>query len=47
MSTKTVTIRIRRETYDDLSKQGTVGDSFDSVIKRLLKPDKAQEVNEK
>jgi predicted CopG family antitoxin len=39
--TKTVTIRIRQETYDILSKQGTVADSFDDVIKRLLKKEES------
>jgi predicted CopG family antitoxin len=44
MSTKTTTIRVRRETYEDLSKQGSGGDSFDEVIQRLLNKDKVQEV---
>ena len=37
MSTLNKTIRVSSETYDDLAKQGTVIDSFDDVIKRLLK----------
>jgi predicted CopG family antitoxin len=44
MSTKNTTIRIRQETYETLAKKGTVADSFDSVIQRLLKKDKTQEV---
>jgi predicted CopG family antitoxin len=36
MSTKTTAIRVRRETYDGLSKQGAFGDSFDSVIQRMI-----------
>lgn len=30
------TIRVSYETYSDLSKHGTFGDSFDTVIRRLL-----------
>jgi predicted CopG family antitoxin len=42
MSTsKTTTIRVSVETYEELSKQGTVVDSFDSVIKQLLKMKKS------
>jgi predicted CopG family antitoxin len=44
MSTKTTTIRIRRETYDTLSKQGSVADSFDDVIQRLLKNEEIKEI---
>jgi predicted CopG family antitoxin len=38
MSTKakTTTIRITRETYEDLSEYGRFHESFDSVIKKLL-----------
>jgi predicted CopG family antitoxin len=37
MSTSTTkTIRVSEETYDVLAKQGTVADSFEDVIKRLL-----------
>jgi predicted CopG family antitoxin len=31
------TIKVSQETYDILSRQGTVADSFEDVIKRLLK----------
>ena len=31
------TIKISQETYETLSKQGTVADTFDDVISRLLK----------
>jgi predicted CopG family antitoxin len=45
MSTKTTTIRIRKDTYENLSKQGSCGDSFDDVIQRLLNTDKVQEIS--
>jgi predicted CopG family antitoxin len=32
----TKTIRISEEIYEYLSKQGTVTDSFDSVLKKLI-----------
>jgi predicted CopG family antitoxin len=48
MSTSAVTarksIKLSRETYDDLAKQGTVADSFEDVIKRLLAKNKTQEI---
>jgi predicted CopG family antitoxin len=36
MYTKYKTIRLSAETYDKLTKEGTVSDSFDDVIRRLL-----------
>jgi predicted CopG family antitoxin len=39
MSTLTTrkSIKVSKETYDILSGEGTVADSFDDVIKRLLR----------
>jgi predicted CopG family antitoxin len=34
---QTKTIRISNETYSDLAKHGTLSDTFDIVIQRLLK----------
>jgi predicted CopG family antitoxin len=38
MSTVTTrrTIKVSKETYDILAKQGTVADTFEDVIKKLL-----------
>jgi predicted CopG family antitoxin len=36
MATKYKTIRISAETYENLTKEGTVRDSFDDVIAYLL-----------
>jgi predicted CopG family antitoxin len=33
----TKTIRISNELYDDLAKQGRFGESFNHVLKRILK----------
>jgi predicted CopG family antitoxin len=38
------TIKVSQETYEILSKEGTVADSFDDVIKRLLEKGKTQEI---
>jgi predicted CopG family antitoxin len=38
------TIKVSQETYDILSKQGSVVDSFDDVIQRLLRKDKIQAI---
>ena len=44
MSTRTsTTIRVSLETYDALSKHGSVADTFDDVIRKLLKDDKVKE----
>ncbi|CAN5376348.1 hypothetical protein BH18THE2_BH18THE2_25020 [soil metagenome] len=42
MSTKT--IRVSCETYETLSRKGSVADTFDDVIQRLLRKDKVQEI---
>ena len=34
---QTKTIRISKETYADLAEHGTLSDTFDTVIQRLLK----------
>jgi len=34
----TKTIRVSEETYETLSQMGSVANTFDDVIKRLLKP---------
>jgi predicted CopG family antitoxin len=45
MSNKsTKTIRVCFGTYKDLEKLGTLADSFDSVIQRLLTSDKKNKV---
>ena len=36
MSIITKTIRISKETYKELSKQGDLSETFDSVIKKLI-----------
>jgi hypothetical protein len=36
MAGKFTTIKVSTETRDDLSKLGTMDDSYDSVIKRLI-----------
>ena len=36
MSSQYKTIRIGIETYTDLANQGTLNDSFDSVIRKLI-----------
>ena len=33
---ETKSIRVTKETYEELSKLGTLNDSFDSVIRKLL-----------
>jgi predicted CopG family antitoxin len=38
------TIKISQETYEILSKKGTVADSFEDVIKRLLEKGETQEI---
>ena len=45
MTTKYKTIRVSAETYENLIKKGTVRDSFDDVIGRLLilRPQDTQE----
>ena len=49
MSTITArkSIKVSKETYDILARQGTVADSFEDVIKRLLKQNKILGVHEK
>jgi predicted CopG family antitoxin len=37
-------IRISEETYKDLVKRGTLSDTFDKVIQRLLQQEKQTEV---
>lgn len=39
------TIKVSQETYEILSKEGTVADSFEDVIKRLLEKGKTQEIS--
>jgi hypothetical protein len=39
---KTTTIRLTRETYEDLSKCGGFHETFDSVIKKLLEEKQEQ-----
>jgi predicted CopG family antitoxin len=34
-------IKVSKETYDILARKGTVADSFDDVIKRLLRKEEA------
>lgn len=38
------TIKVSEQTYHNLARMGTLEDSFDSVIDRLLKPRNMQEV---
>ena len=40
-------IKVSQETYDILARQGTAADSFEDVIKRLLKQNKIQGIHEK
>lgn len=42
MDTKYKTIRVSVETYDKLTREGTVRDSFDDVIGHLLSVKKPQ-----
>jgi predicted CopG family antitoxin len=42
MST-TKTIRIKKETYENLSEEGTFRDSFDTIIQKLLEKGNAKE----
>jgi hypothetical protein len=35
-------IRISNETYTDLARKGTLADTFDTVIQRLLIPEKTE-----
>ena len=46
MSSKYTSIRVTRETHNLLLTQGTVADSLDSVIKKLVlnQPTKKQEI---
>jgi len=37
MDAKRTTITIQRDTYDALKQLGHTGDSFDSVLRKLLK----------
>jgi predicted CopG family antitoxin len=39
----TKTIRVSEETYQTLSQKGSVADTFDDVIKKLLKPGQKEE----
>jgi predicted CopG family antitoxin len=38
----TKSIRVSKEIYDKLARQGTVSDSFDDVIRGLMKKEKPQ-----
>jgi predicted CopG family antitoxin len=38
------TIRISEETYQELANKGTLEDSFDSVIRKLISEQKTTEV---
>jgi len=46
-TTKYKSIKVFPETYKDLAKEGTLGDTFDSVIQRLLKGRKTELVQSK
>lgn len=39
-SLKSMQVRVSRETYQELVDQGNLQDTFDSVIKRLLRQQK-------
>ena len=42
----TTTIPISKEFHDWLKSKGRKGESYEAVIKRLLKPEAAQEIGE-
>jgi len=44
MSIITKTIRISNETYQELSKQGNLSETFDSVIKNLIRQNQKRDV---
>lgn len=41
-TTTTKSIRVTKETYDRLAELGSLSDSFDSVIKKLLDENKKE-----